>query len=271
MTSAFVFCYERPDTLRACCNSLFMSSKLPDKITFIDDGSRDPAVERILKETVHLYGNRTQLELILKGENIGFRHSAMLAWDAAVKENPDFLYLIESDYIYEPMAFDVIDAVFHQSEQGRNCLGIAGYSHPMFRNPESNRIFSNGMIHSLGEDNVNRAALFKPKPVQAGQFQLQLELTSNTCFSAYLNWKRIFEVAAEFPELAVHFKAAFDSSLNPEFERFQYADDAMLSASLSLSWNRYALKHGLDRDQFAAWISIIPSVADHCYVGGIHT
>ena len=44
----------------------------------------------------------------------------------------------------------------------------------------------------------------------------------------------------------------------------------MLSHALNLVWNRWALKHGIDRDKYAAWLNIRPSVAQHVAGGGLN-
>lgn len=101
-----------------------------------------------------------------------------------------------------------------------------------------------------------------------------MELVSNTCFSSYLHWRNIQTVAAEFPELNDLLDQAVAPRENPnypvsgKYKAQRTVDDGMLSHSLSLCWNRYALKHGIDRERYGAWLNLRPSVAEHRFQGG---
>jgi hypothetical protein len=83
-------------------------------------------------------------------------------------------------------------------------------------------------------------------------------------------------VAAEFPELNDYLDQACEPRENPnyptsgEYRRRRVVDDGMLSHAISLVWNRWALKHGVDRNRFGAWLNIRPSVANHISGGGLN-
>lgn len=283
-TLAFVFCYERPRALALCADSLLNKcDRTPDEICFIDDGS-GPEVHDAIREVVSRAHPRLVSRdgvpcIILhpKTRNLGFSDSAVYALAQARTTNPEYLFLIEGDYVFRQWGIDTVMDVFENTEQGRMCLGISGYDNPCYYNPVMvEEVFPRGMLAQMGEDNVNRAALHRPVSVSGKRFPVQLELVSNTCFTSYLNWHRIQEVAAEFPELHDYLDQACAPRDNPNYptsghyKAQRVVDDGMLSHGISLVWNRWAIKHGIDRTKFGAWLNIKPSVANHIAGGGMN-
>lgn len=272
---AFVFCYNRPQVLAECARSILEAQDVkPDHLEFIDDCSPDPSVFKLLME-LH---RKHRVKLLMKDGNRGFSDSAEIAISEARELNPEYLWLIESDYVFAPHGLDVVMDVFEHTEQGKNCLGIVGYDHPNFRHPHfTNFIFPSCMKAQVGEDNVYRLGLHRNVLVRFNEWgQFGIELVSNTCFSCYLNWKKLREIEAEFPELTDLLDQACAPRDNPnypqsgEYRKQRVVDDGMLSHAISLVWNRWAIKHGIDRNRFGAWLNIRPSIAEHRHVGGMH-
>jgi hypothetical protein len=270
-TLAIVFAYERPSVLSRCLDSL---SRRGFVLHVIDD-SRTDAVSSVVAGHQYRDGD---IEYYRKPHS-GFSDSACLALRTARAFNPDYLYLIESDYRFAPDAFSRIQDVFEKTEHGRKCLGIVGYDHPNFYRPEyTEQIFPDCMKQQMGEDNVNRAVLYQPfrVGVRLPYFHI-LERVSNTCFTCYLNWKKIQEVAAEFPELNDYLDQACAPRDNPnyptsgEYKRKKVVDDGMLSHGINLVWNKWAIKRGIDRNEYSAWLNIKPSIAQNINGGGMHT
>ncbi len=285
-TLAVIFCYQRPEVLKQCAESLFAGEARPDQMIFIDDGS-GPEVRDFLRT----FAKRdSRIELHLKPENRGYSDSALIAFDYARKLNPEFLYLIESDFVLNSATYagspkqfnglDVVDDVLENTDYGRNCLGVVGYDQQQgyfngYTDPE-NGIFVQGMRRQLGEDNVNRAVLYKDFKAVGKKFQATLQLVSNTGFCCYLRWQDLMKRCEEFPELTGYLARACLPQEDPnypesgEYKRIRVVDDGMLSHGINLVWNRWALKHGIDREKYAAWLSIKPSIAVHHWQGGIH-
>jgi glycosyltransferase involved in cell wall biosynthesis len=276
-TLAAVFCYNRGDTLEKCVETLFTaSSYIPDQVVFVDDGSSDPAVHEALKSAKTKYSDRADIVMWIKGANIGLSDSAQRVFDYAKQEDPDYLLLIEGDYVYRSRGIDDLMDLFRNTSQGRNCLAVAGYDQPHFYNPQVQAtIFPDCMIKQVGEDNVNRAALYKP--FWSPNAKYAIELVSNTCWTSYLHWRNIQKVGREFPELWDLLDQAIWPRENPnyptsgEYKAARVVDDGMLSHALSLTWNNWALAHNFDRTQHAAWLNIKPSIAQHVYAGGMHS
>ncbi len=265
-TLAFIFSYNRGATLRACISSLQF---YPADAYLIDDGSTDDEARRVIDAA-----ERDGILVCRKETNRGFSDSVRIAYGVIQQQNPDFVFFIEGDYVFRKGGLDAVMDCLTNTPEGDTCLGIAGYDHPNQRQSiYTDHIFPNCMKAQVGEDNVNRAALYKPRMVQQ-RFSYSLELVSNTCFTSYLHWSNIMKVAAEFPELNDLLNQACSPRENPnypdsgKYKAQRTVDDGMLSHALSLCWNRYALKHQLDRDRFGAWLNIRPSVAEHRFQGG---
>jgi hypothetical protein len=269
-----VFVYKRPVVLRHCLASVFANNLQPDRLCLIDNAS-GPETERVYTEACQNRKNTTaQLDIITKPVNLGATDSGRIALQKARTTNPRHFFLIEADYIFRPWAFETAVDVFENTPQGRMALGISGYDHPFFYNREvRERVFPRCMVEQVGEDNVNRAVLYRP--FYSGRYVL--ELVSNTCPTCYLNWHRVQEVAAEFPELNRMLDEVMDPQENPsyptsgEYGRKKYIDDGMLSHAISLCWNRWAIKHNIDRSRFGAWLNVKPSIANNITGGGAHT
>ncbi len=203
-------------------------------------------------------------------------HSSKVALAYARMFNPQYWFLAESDYVFRMDCYKTVVNVFEQTEEGKMCLGIVGYDAPnAYEDVHRNNIFPLCMEQQVGEDNVNRAALHQSN-WKTGDEGSAIELASNTGTTCYLNWHRICEIGEEFPEIHDLLNQAADPLDNPRYPQSSYYrqlqmfDDGMLSHAISLVWNRWALKHGIDRDKFGAWLNIKPSVAQSITGGGMH-
>lgn len=274
-TLAIVFCYERPNVLRHCIAPLlpWAGREQASELWFIDDSPNDELAGLIIDETI----DTDNAFYMSKPGNHGFGDSTKRALGLARDASPSFLYLIEGDYIMAPDGLDRIADCFENTPHGQHCLGIVGYDHPNFYKPEAiHHVFPACMKAQVGEDNCNRAVMYRPFRVQGKRHSLILERVSNTCFSCYLNWKKLTEIAAEFPELNDLLDQACEPRDNPnyppsgDYKRRKIPDDGMLSHAINLVWNRWAIKHGIDRNEYSAWLNIKPSVAQHVSGGGMH-
>jgi len=271
---AAVFAYKRPTVLKLCLDSIFANTVQPDELDLIDDGSGPEVLDVMMRAFQERKKPAALVDIITKFSNRGACDSGQMALRRARAVNPRYFFPLEADYIFRPWAFETAIDVFENTPQGRVALGIVGYDHPGFYSQHQRHVvFTTGMRAQVGEDNVNRAILHRP--FYSGRYML--EFVSNTCPTCYLNWHRIREVAAEFPELDRLLDEVMDPQDNPnyphgrEYKAGRYIDDGMLSHAISLCWNRWAIKHGIDRNRFAAWLNIKPSVANNITGGGTHT
>ncbi len=271
---AAVFIYKRPVVLKHCLDSIFANTRQPDRLMLIDDAS-GPAVEDVVRTACMERPNpHATLDLITKPANLGAAHSGRMALQQARALNPRYFFPLEADYIFRPWAFETAVDVLENTPEGKMALGIVGYDHPFFYSKKATEVvFPGCMAKQVGEDNVNRTALHQM--FWSGRYTL--ELASNTCPTCYLHWHRIQEVAAEFPELNRLLDEVMDPQENPhyptsgKYRRNRQIDDGMLSHAISLCWNRWAIKHGIDRSRFGAWLNVKPSIANNITGGGFNS
>lgn len=273
-----VLCYDRPKILRYSMATIMENAtQFDSEVLAINDGD-DPEVARILRLTESCARNSfaTVFHILSKSRSMGMVHSSKIALAYAKMFNPQYWFLAESDHIFRVDCYKTVLDVFEKTEEGKMCLGIVGYDAPNAYDDEyRNNIFPTHMKWQVGEDNVNRAALHKSE-WKTGDEGRGVELASNTGTTCYLNWHRIREFGMEFPELYDLLDQAADPIDNPRYpqsgyyRQLQMFDDGMLSHAISLVWNRWAIKHGIDRDKFGAWLNIKPSVAQSVSGGGRH-
>ncbi len=285
-----VLCYDRPRILAASASTIMANASQYDShVLFTDDG-RNPEVARVLRHTQILAEGKVPtcpVFILSKSHSLGMVHSSKIQLAAVRSFNPQYWFIHESDYIFTHDCYRTVLDVFENTKQGQMCLGIVGYDHPNFYEPKfRDHIFPECMKAQVGEDNVNRAALHNPADARGGDGlrircgdgePVMIELASNTCPTSYLNWHRIMEIGELFPEIHDLLDQAVDPRDNPnyptssDYRRLQMFDDGMLSHAISLVWNRWAIKHGVDRNKFGAWLNIKPSVANAITGGGIHS
>lgn len=263
------FIYKRPELLRRNLASIFANTVHPDRHDLIDDAS-GPETEAVYLDAIRLAKNAIPFR---KLDNMGACDSFTLALQTARKLNPRYFFPLEADYIFKPWAFETVLDIFENTEHGKHALGIVGYDSPLFYTKVRELIFPRAMRAQMGEDNVNRAVLWRPIYSR----RCVLELASNTCPTCYLHWHKIQEVAAEFPELHDYLNQVGNPRDNPnypdsgKYKRTRQTDDGMLSHAISLVWNRWAKKHRIDRNNFGAWLNIKPSIAQNITGGGVNS
>ena len=252
------------------------AAQFDSEVLALNDGS-DSEVARILRLTRVLCRDNYSIPfyVLSKSRSMGMVHSSKIALAYTRMFNPQYWFIAESDFIFKIDCYKTVLDVFENTEEGKMCLGIVGYDAPnAYTEEHRNKIFPNCMRRQMGEDNVNRAAMHKSdwKPWDG----LSVELASNTSTTCYLNWHRICDIGKEFPEIHALLDQAADPQDNPDYsmsgyyKELQMFDDGMLSHAINLVWNRWAIKHGIDRDKFGAWLNIKPSVAQSVTGGGIH-
>ncbi len=274
-----VFCFDRPDMLRHSLATIMGNAVQHDCEVLAANDGWNPEVARVLRLTQSQAHSSFSIpfNVLQKSRSVGMVHSGKIALGWARTFMPQYWFIAESDYIFRMNCYETVLDVFENTEQGKMALGIVGYDAAnAYDDYHRSQIFPTCMKMQVGEDNVKRDALYKSEwfPGAEGRF---VELACSTASTCYLNWRRICAISEEFPELTYLLDQAFDPRDNPDypqsgyFRQLQMVDDGMLSHAINLVWNRWALKHGIDRDKFGAWLNIKPSVAQAVTGGGIHS
>ena len=172
-TLAIIFSYKRPAILEKCIESLFTQSKFfPKSVVIIDDGSGTDVLDVLQKAEEKFPG----ITLVKKDTNKGFSDSAKIGLEITRNNNPDYAFWIESDYVFQPSGLDLVMDCFINTDYGRAAVAIAGCNHPNYRWPQMHQsILPDCMKMQVGEDNVNRAGLYRPFHVETSQHKFCLE------------------------------------------------------------------------------------------------
>lgn len=261
-----IFTYNRPQILNECLQTLFKNnSTRPDKILFVDDGSNLNLKMALIQNQVQ---SSIPIDVISLNPNAGYG----VAFEFAIKNvevyNPNYVFFIESDYVFSKNGIDTVMDIFENNEFGRNAVGFSGYDNPDFHIPEKTKNeFPPLMLKDCGEDNLNRDIMYSPFKQQTKFGEIDLEFVSNSCGTMYFHWSKIHEFIKTYPE---EYKKWVDGITLKYGPSRKPINDAMMSHGISWIWNKWALANNIDRNKYAALLNIRPSVANHINGGGIN-
>lgn len=260
-----LFTHNRKTVLNECWHSLFAKNKLrPDRLVVIDDASTQDVKAGLFNSQ---FNGQVPIDFFSIGKNIGYGKAAELGLKIAEAYNPEYLYFLESDYVFAENGLDIVDDLFQNNEFAKESVGFSGYDNPDFYDKsKTEEMFPRIIKEDCGEDNLNRGILFKPFEQDTTFGKVKLEFVSNSCGTMYLNWKKIQQFKAEFPIL---YQIWLDKVTDKGKEK-RLLNDGMMSHGISWIWQKYAQKHGIDRNKYAALLNIKPSVANHINGGGIN-
>ena len=261
-----IFTYNRPKILNECLRTIFSkNSTLPDKLLFIDDGSEGTLKMSLLKAQI---GSSIPTDIFSFNPNNGYGPSFEFAFRAVEVYNPEYVFFIESDYIFAQNGLDMVMDIFENTDVGRNAVGFSGYDNPDFHvEHKTTHEFPPLMIKDCGEDNLNRSIMYKPFKHTTKFGEIDLEFVSNSCGTMYLNWSKVVKFKELYPkeyELWIN-----GVVLKNEANRLPI-NDGMLSHGIGWLWNKWAIQRGIDREKYAALLNIRPSIANHINGGGIN-
>jgi glycosyltransferase involved in cell wall biosynthesis len=260
-----IYTYNRPKVLGECLRSLFANNdRRPDRVVIIDDGSQPELKNALYTEAAQAAG---AVDFLSFKPNIGYGRAAEIGFAVADMYEPQYCYFIESDYIFRKHGLDEVQDVL-SSDLGQTLAGVAGYSCPDFFKPECiHEMYPRDLKNQYGQDNLNRAILFKPFGFQSRFGELQLQYTSNSCGTMYLNWRLISEMRRAFyPRMETQWIDAICCKGQPN----RLLSDGHMSHGLAYFWMEYARQRGWDTQTRGALIDIMPSVANHLCAGGIN-
>lgn len=265
-TLYLLFTYNRPTILAECWRSLFEKNKFrPDRIIIVDDGSHQSVKHGLFNAQIGT--NDVPIDLLSLGKNVGYGTAAEIGFKLVEGYNPKYLFFLEADYIFGTSGIDRVMDVFKNNEFGQQAAGFSGYDNPDFYVKEkTDQTFPRIIVEDCGEDNLNRSIMYKPFKQTTAFGEIDLEFVSNSCGTMYLNWEMIQKIRKDFPE---DYQFWLDKITDKHKEK-RLLNDGMMSHGLSWLWNKYALKHGIDRNKYAALLNIKPSVSNHINGGGIN-
>jgi hypothetical protein len=263
-----IYTHNRPNILQRCLSSLFEKNDIrPNRVLIIDDGSTK-GVKNSLHNFCLDHADQIPIDFLSFSPNIGYGTVAEFGIRMASIYNPDYVFFIESDYIFRKNGLDEVMEVFKNTVYGQNAVGFSGYDNPDFYSLEkTNTIFPKIIVEDCGEDNLKRDIMYKPFEITiSDKKSLQLEFVTNSCGTMYFNWKVWKKIREDFPEeIEWWIKHTTDFHKNK-----RNLNDGCMSHGISWLWTKWALKNNIDINKYAALLNIKPSVADHINGAGIN-
>lgn len=262
-----IFTHNRGGILNQCIDSLFTNNDLkPDRVLIIDDGS-----EQLLKDNIFKFSiknsNKFPIDFYSINKNIGYGNAGEFAIRLAIGYDYEYVFFIESDYVFGKNGLDVVMDVFENNEYGKNAVGFSGYDNPDFYKPsQTDKIFKEIIVNDCGEDNLNRDILYKPFEINTKYGKRQLELVSNSCGTMYFNWGKMQKIREQFP---IEFEKWINITTD-KYKEKRLLNDGMMSHGSSWLWTKWANLNNIDTKKYAALLNIKPSVANHINGGGIN-
>lgn len=264
-----LFVYNREKILKKCLESLFNNTEHRfSEVLFVNDGSSPQLTNNLNAFVLQNYENpETRFSQITFTKNNGYGTVAEFALNFAIIRDPEFLFFVESDYLFAKNGLDKVIDIFENTEFGKNCFGFSGYDNPDFYKDEKvNGDFLKIIYQDCGEDNLNRSIMYKPFLLKTKYGQIDLEFVSNSCGTMYFNWALVSKIREQFPS---EFQFWIDKITDKGKSR-RLLNDGMMSHGGSWLWNKYAIKNGINRNKFCALLNIKPSIANHVNGGGIN-
>jgi len=263
-----IYTHNRPNILQECISSLFEKNNLrPSRVLIIDDGS-EKSVKNSLYNFSLDHSNKIPVDFLSFSPNIGYGTIAEFGIRMADIYNPDYVFFIESDYIFRKNGLDEVLEVFETTEYGQNAVGFSGYDNPDFYSLEkTGSIFPKIITEDCGEDNLNRDIMYKPFELNLeNNKKISLEFVTNSCGTMYFNWKIFKKIKSQFPQ-------EIEWWINHTTDKHKdkrNLNDGCMSHGISWLWTKWAKANNIDTDKYAALLNIKPSIANHINGAGIN-
>lgn len=250
-----LFVHNRPKILAHCINTLFGNTSYKfDEVLIINDDSN--------VETTNLITNfalKNKFTLIHFGKNQGYGGSSEVAFNYARMRNPKYYFHIESDYIFRKNWAEDVLAVLEASPDS---LAVAGYSHPDFYNEvKTKQEYSKLVIDEYGDDPMPRNFLYNPFLLETKRGGIEVQGTSNSCGTCYVNWHNFMNLNRAYPE---YWEKVLDRASNKVIGDRKTYGDGHFSCGSAWYWYHYFADQGEDFSKNFAWLDICgDSVANH--------
>lgn len=272
-----VYTYNRPNVQYMFWDSLEECTKVKaDHTIVIDDGS-DPQVRNWLYSFCADKG----YELLLKPKNQGYARAWLDGWYFVKKYNPEYVFFLESDYIFRNGFMEECLEVFNALPY---IWAINGFSHPDFNDKERiKKWFGDVTIEQFGSDIKSRENIYQPFELETGLGKIGCQYSSHACGTFLLNWKRVLEAldsSKRYSEILIgdftvpsYTINDLDNLIVRACENGDYGkviNDGMITGGLSWYWDKIVNING-DKSHASAFIDICDySIAQHVSGDGVN-
>lgn len=255
-----IYTHNRIKILQECLNTLFNNNDIkPDRCIIVDDGS-NPS----MKDKLYSFTSKQNIDFVNIIQNVGYGAAAEIGMRMACVFEPEYLFIIESDYVFAKNGLDTVMDIFENTKIGQLSAGFSGYDNPDFYDKSKTDVVYRDIIKmDCGEDNLNREIMYKPFEINTQYGTKKLEFVSNSCGTMYFNWKNVKKIKEQFPQ-------EFEYWIKQITKDKKILNDGMMSHGMAWMWTKWAKANNIDINSYSALLNIKPSVADHINGGGIN-
>lgn len=263
-----IYTHNRPAILKECLRTLFENTEVrPDECVIIDDNSEfgtKGGLFRFAAESSKYF----PINFIGFNSPQGYGVTAEAGLRYIQWRNPNFTFVVESDYVFRKGYMEEALAVMKACPSS---LALSAYNNPDFSDlSKTEEMFPRIMKEDFGSDLARREFLHKPRFIDTELGKIQIQFTTNSCGSFLLNWKNIRELIIKYPEIQ---ETVFDRSCNkqPGGNR-RFFGDGPFSHGLSHYWYIDKIFHNnANFETEGAWVDICDwSIGQHCNGAGIN-
>jgi len=269
------FTYNRPKVLADCLRTTLSNTKIfPNEIYILDDCSDLNIQSSLFKFAKENSSIEMPIHLILNGCNLGIGRQFESAYNLMRVLNPEFIFMVESDYVFRREYMEDCMAVI---ESNPNVVAIPLTSHPDFYNKEkTDNFFPKLMIQQFRKDIINREYMYKPFEIDTKRGKILVQGGSNSCGSCFLAYHRFNKILEDLndqtrdvvSEYWQWMKIAFTKD---EINNKKMANDAIMTCALTWYWYEWAKKNSLDLTKNFPWLDICDaSIGQHLCIGGVN-
>lgn len=272
--------YNRPTVLNDCLRTTLGNTSIAPNEAWILDDCSEPQIQADLARFAISNRNHIQLNLVLNQKNFGIGYQFEMAYQLMKMKNPEYVFFIESDYIFRQEYMEDCMAVF---EANPNCIAIPGTSHPdMYNREKTHTLFPNLMREQFPEDVEGREHMYKPFQLETSRGKISVQGASNSCGCHIFAWKRFQQLMSGLGQYWImdgEFSRPIDSYwawMERAFNKHEngdrrYASDQHLSSTLTWYWYEWAKLKGLDLTVNFPWLDICDSsIGQHLCALGIN-
>lgn len=272
--------YNRPTVLKECLRTSLNNTDIrPEEAYILDDASELQTQVDIANFAMK---NRGMLpfNLILNQNNQGIGRNFEMAYQIMKMKNPEYIFFIESDYVFRQEYMEDCMAVF---EANPHVIAIPGTSHPdMYDRQKTHELFPRLMMEQFPSDVSGREHMYKPFDLETQRGKIKVQGASNSCGCHMFAWQRFQNIlddlnrAPAMPYDKIDYLQSYWNWMDRAFNKQEggnrrYASDQHMSCTPTYYWYEWAAQKGLDLTKNFPFLDICDaSIANHLCGMGIN-
>ena len=198
--------HNRLDMFEQCLNSMFSNTNFQfSEILICNDGSNRGTTKRIL-DYVYEHSGIKDVNLMHFSRNQGQGCILEFILNYATYKNPNYLFLLEQDYIWRDKWAEEAIAVL------KNCpstIMVPAQSHKgYYEDYSKNELWPKQILEYFGEDPLPRNLMNNPFDLEIKNYKefdvrskIKVQAVSNTTTCNIINWRRFYDLRIKSNEM----------------------------------------------------------------------